>query len=135
MSCEACRHAEIKAFIDPPKCHHPEQGVRPNHPPLPPGCPFLRQGKVSTFFTFPGLLFPYKGGWSGNIYLDDIKAGDPVRPVIASIAAEYWTREKIKWALVPVNDCKNFDDIAGWKAEAEKNAEAWRRWEKGEDWE
>lgn len=42
-----------------------------------------------------------------------------------AVASELWRIEWKKWALLPVNDCKNFDDIARWKAEAEVNAVAW----------
>lgn len=51
---------------------------------------------------------------------------------IAALRAEHyrckWLDEAEKWARCPVNDCKNFDDIAHWKAEADANAEAWKKW-------
>jgi hypothetical protein len=139
MMCDACREAEIKAFTEPPQCHHlPGRKVKPNHPPVPPGCryfrvcveqaqygnlvydfyfPFENDGELLQAFEMIGIIPPH---WK---YL------------MASVAYYAWKAEEEKWAKTPVNDCKNFDSIAEWKAEAAKNAEAWRKWERGEPWE
>ncbi len=45
---------------------------------------------------------------------------------VAALGAAEWRREAKKWATVPVNDCKNFDNIAGWKAEADEQARKWQ---------
>lgn len=66
------------------------------HPELPPNCPYFKRGDATIFFTFPGMLFPFGDNWSSNIYLDDLAERDPVKPVIACVAAEYWRMEEMR---------------------------------------
>ncbi len=54
--------------------------------------------------------------------------GPSMRFIVASVAVEEWHKEAIKWGTLPVNNCKNFDAIANYKTEADRNMVAWREW-------
>jgi len=69
------------------------------------------------------------------VFVDSAELQWHFRPIIGAVAEVAWRKEAEKWATTPVNDCKNFDDIAAWKAEAEANALAWRKWSLNEPWE
>lgn len=94
-------------------------------PTIPPNCPFFEQ--------FPPEPAYPKGGWTWNypgmprmvLYAE---YPGPERRVMADVARCAWLREALRWALCPVNDCKNFDDIARWKTEAAQAADAWEDW-------
>jgi hypothetical protein len=95
------------------------------HPPIPPKS--ICFGEGSAFYRPPGPYLAYFPCYGEEIGL--YGAFDPrERLSIAAVAEVEWCKEAEKWANLPVNDCKNFDQIAQWKAEAESNARAWRVW-------
>lgn len=91
-----------------------EKEMKNDHPPIPPNNSFFKKG-----------CFRFDGKW---LIIDDVSLRSMKRPIIAAVARCAWLDEAMKWAKCPVNDCKNFDSIAEYKADAESNAEAWRVW-------
>lgn len=107
------------------------------HPPIPPNCtcwfevkndpnrnglwfsPFAHHHDTSTWSHDESFPWDFS-----NPDLFDAEE----RRIIACVARCAWLDEAERWAKTPVNDGKNFDAIAGYKAEAEANAEAWRKW-------
>ncbi len=102
-------------------------GVR--FPKIPPNCLYF--SKVC-----PGLFTLRVTLNQTHIDLDITKELDvDERLLVSAVARCSWLDLVELYSKTPFNDCKNFDSIAYWKSEAEDNAEAWRKWGRGEPWE
>ena len=78
-----------------------------SHPPLPPKSEFFYVTTVAAHALLPLL----EDGRCYQIPLNGVNAFQ--RAVIAAVAETEWRIEAEKWASTPVNDCENFDAIAG----------------------